>query len=141
MMRTFKSRLKHTILFEVVALFLILPLGSVIFHIDPWDFGHVAVFATAFAMIWNYFYNVCFDHFMMLAFSNLEKTILIRIGHSILFELGLLVVLAPMIAWYLGISLLAAVFMDVAFSVFYIVYAFFFNWCYDTLSTTKKGQN
>jgi uncharacterized membrane protein len=101
----------------------------------------VAVFATAFAMIWNYFYNVCFDHFMMLAFSNLEKTILIRIGHSILFELGLLVVLAPMIAWYLGISLLAAVFMDVAFSVFYIVYAFFFNWCYDTLSTTKKGQN
>jgi uncharacterized membrane protein len=39
----------------------------------------------------------------------------------------------PFIAWYLGVSLLTAFWMDAAFSVFYLVYAFVFNWAYDLI--------
>ena len=60
-----------------------------------------------------------------------QKSILVRILHAILFEAGLLIVLMPLIAWYLGISLLQAFLMDVAFAAFYMVYAFTFNWAYD----------
>ncbi|MEQ9476658.1 chlorhexidine efflux transporter, partial [Marinovum algicola] len=39
----------------------------------------------------------------------------------------------PFIAWYLGISLWQAFVMDVSFALFYMVYAFGFNWAYDRL--------
>ena len=45
--------------------------------------------------------------------------------------LGLLVLLIPMIAWYLGIGLLQALLMDLAIVAFYLVYTFFFNIAYD----------
>jgi len=49
----------------------------------------------------------------------------------VLFELGLLIVLMPFIAWYLNISLAHALVMDISFALFYVVYAFVFNWSYD----------
>ena len=55
----------------------------------------------------------------------------VRVLHAVLFEAGLIVLLIPFIAWYLGISLWAALVMDIAIVVFYLVYAFFFNIAYD----------
>ena len=37
----------------------------------------------------------------------------------------------PFIAWYLNISLAHALVMDISFALFYVVYAFVFNWSYD----------
>ena len=55
----------------------------------------------------------------------------VRVLHAVLFEAGLIVLLIPFIAWYLDISLWAALVMDIAIVVFYLVYAFFFNIAYD----------
>ena len=49
------------------------------------------------------------------------------------FEIGLLFVLMPFIAWYLSISLMEAFLIDVSFALFYLIYAFVFNWVYDVL--------
>ena len=49
-------------------------------------------------------------------------------------------VLMPFIAWYLGISLWQAFVMDVAFALFYLVYAFVFNWAYDRLFPLPEWQ-
>ncbi len=68
------------------------------------------------------------------------KTVPMRIIHAILFEVGLLMVLMPFIAWYLGISLWQAFVMDVAFALFYLVYAFVFNWAYDRLFPLPNGR-
>ncbi|MBL7309384.1 hypothetical protein INQ13_23605, partial [Escherichia coli] len=37
----------------------------------------------------------------------------------------------PPIAWYLGIGLVEAFFMDLAIAAFYVAYAFVFNLAYD----------
>ena len=50
-----------------------------------------------------------------------------------LIEAGLLVMLLPPIAWYLGISLKQAFLMDMTFVGFYVVYAFAFNLAYDRI--------
>lgn len=63
----------------------------------------------------------------------MRKTVPIRIAHAVLFEAGLLVVLLPFIAWYLSVSWTAAFMMDVSFALFYLVYAFVFNWLYDVI--------
>ncbi len=51
-----------------------------------------------------------------------------------------IVLLIPFIAWYLGISLVAALVMDIAIVVFYLVYAFVFNIAYDKLFPLPVGQ-
>ena len=48
--------------------------------------------------------------------------------------------LTPLMAWYLGISLLHAFLMDVAFALFYVLYAFVFNWAYDCVFGASVWQ-
>ena len=55
-------------------------------------------------------------------------------------EIGLLFVLLPFIAWYLGISLTEAFLIDVSLAVFYLVYAFVFNWVYDVVFPVPEGK-
>ena len=44
---------------------------------------------------------------------------------------GLVALLKPFVAWYLGIGIIEALLLDVSLAAFYIVYAFIFNWAYD----------
>lgn len=78
-------------------------------------------------------YNLGFDHAMQRFAGRTQKTLALRIVHAMLFEAGLVAVLMPLIAWYLNIGLVRAFLMDVSFSIFYLVYAFVFNWIYDRL--------
>lgn len=130
-MRTTRDRIRHSVLFELIALSLVTPLGGVIFDVPMGHFGVVAVVSATVAMIWNYIFNLVFDHAMLRLFLEVGKTLLARIVHAALFEIGLLCLLVPFIAWYLSVSLWQAFVMDVALAGFYLVYAFGFNWCYD----------
>ncbi len=57
-----------------------------------------------------------------------------------MFEGGLVVLLIPMIAWYLGITLWQALVMDIAIVAFYLVYTFFFNIAYDRIYPLPEAQ-
>ena len=102
--------------------------------------GIVGVVSATLATAWNYLYNLGFDHLLRRYAGTTLKTVPMRIIHAILFEAGLLMVLMPFIAWYLGISLWQAFVMDVAFALFYLVYAFIFNWAYDRLFPLPEWQ-
>jgi uncharacterized membrane protein len=132
-MRTAADRIRHAISFELIGLALIVPLGSLAFGMAPTDIGVVGIVGATLATAWNYLYNLGFDHLLRRYTGTTLKTVPMRIIHAILFELGLLMILMPFIAWYLGVSLWQAFIMDVAFALFYLVYAFVFNWAYDRL--------
>lgn len=132
-MRTTHDRIRHAISFEIIGLLLVIPLGSIGFGIHIAEIGVVAIFAATIATVWNYLYNLLFDKALMQAKGNVQKTLTIRIIHATLFEAGLLAVTLPFIAYFLGIGLWQAFLMDVAFAVFYLVYAFVFNWIYDVV--------
>lgn len=91
--------------------------------------------------MWNYVYNIGFDHTMQRLKGTTLKTPAIRVAHALLFELGLLIVLMPFIAWYLNISLAHALVMDISFALFYVVYAFVFNWAYDRVFPLPEWQS
>lgn len=132
-MRTTRDRIRHAISFEVIGLLLITPLGALAFDKPMEDIGVVAFVSATIATGWNYLYNLIFDHALLRLRGAVQKTVPIRVVHAILFEAGLLLVLLPFIAWYLGVSLLEAFLMDVSFAVFYLGYAFVFNWAYDVI--------
>ena len=132
-MRSPLDRLRHALSFEIVALLLITPLGALAFHMPMHDIGIVGVVSATLATLWNLAYNYLFDLWLVRTRGSTRKTGPMRIAHALLFEAGLLVVLMPFIAWYLGVSLVQAFVMDVSFAAFYVVYAFCFNWAYDLL--------
>ncbi|MDZ7925626.1 MAG: PACE efflux transporter [Agrobacterium sp.] len=140
-MRTLPDRIRHALSFEIIGLLLVVPLGALVFHMPIEDIGIVGLVSATLATAWNYLYNLGFDHAMQRLKGTTLKTPAIRVGHALLFELGLLIVLMPFIAWYLGISLAQALVMDISFALFYVVYAFVFNWGYDRLFPLPEWQS
>ena len=130
-MRTTGDRIRHAISFEIIGILLVVPLGSIAFGMKAQDIGVIAILGATAATIWNYVYNLFFDRAMKRWRGSVHKTIALRVLHAVLFEMGLLLVTLPMIAWYLEVGLWQALVMDVAFVVFYLIYAFVFNWVYD----------
>ena len=139
-MRSTRDRIRHAISFEVIGLALITPIGAFVFDMPAEHIGVVGIVSATIATGWNYLYNLGFDHLMRRLTGGTLKTPAIRIAHSILFEAGLLIVLLPFIAWYLGVTLMHALAMDVSFALFYVVYAFVFNWGYDRLFPLPEWQ-
>lgn len=130
-MRTIKDRIHHALGFEVIGLFIFIPIAMWLFDFDITSIGIAAVVGSIIATVWNYFYNLLFDHSMLKLRGSVYKSIPIRILHALLFEGGLLVILLPMLAWYFNISLWQAFLMDIAMVTFYLVHAFVYNWGYD----------
>jgi uncharacterized membrane protein len=139
-MRTARDRIRHAISFEIIGLALITPLGAWAFHMPMHDIGVLGIVGATIATLWNYIYNFGFDHIMQRVRGGTRKSTLIRALHAVVFEVGLLFVLLPLFAWYLGISLRQAFLMDVWFALFYMGYAFVFNWAYDRLFPLPEWQ-
>lgn len=132
-MRSTRDRIRHTICFELFGLALATPLGTILFDHSAADIGAIALGSSLIATAWNFIYNLGFDTVMVRLRGTSRKTVPLRIVHALLFEGGLLVVLLPLIALYLGISLWEALQLDIAFAIFYLLYAFVFNWAYDLI--------
>ncbi|HCN17640.1 MULTISPECIES: PACE efflux transporter [Psychrobacter] len=137
-MRTTKDRIRHALGFEIIGLLIFAPLASLVFGFELHLMGMMALVGSIVATIWNYFYNILFDRAMLKLCGTLQKTVLIRVLHAILFEGGLLLLFLPVIAWYLNISLWEAFKMDIAMATFYLVYAFVYNWVYDQIFAIPK---
>src|SRR6478752_2229138 len=114
-MRSVSDRIRHAISFELIGLAIITPLGAFAFGMPIADIGVVGVASATVATAWNYLYNLGFDHVMQRLTGGTKKSLAVRVLHAVLFEGGLLVALLPLIAWYLGVSLLQAFMMDVSF--------------------------
>ena len=130
-MRNKKDRIRHALGFEIIGLLIFAPLASLVFGFELHLMGVMALIGSVVATFWNYFYNILFDRAMFRLRGAVQKTVLIRVLHAVLFEGGLLLLFLPAIAWYLNISLWEAFKMDIAMATFYLIYAFIYNWIYD----------
>lgn len=139
-MRSPLDRLRHALTFEILALCIVVPLGSLLFHVPAIDVGVVGVVSATLATLWNMAYNTGFDLALKRWRGTTLKSLRMRVMHAVVFEAGLLVVLLPFIAWYLEMTIWQALAMDASMAVFYLVYAFCFNWAYDRLFPLPEWQ-
>jgi uncharacterized membrane protein len=56
------------------------------------------------------------------------------------FEAGLLVLTIPILAWWLDLTLLDALVMDLAMIIYYLFFAYAYNVAYDKLFPLEQGQ-
>lgn len=132
-MRTTKDRIRQAISFEVIGLFLSTPLAAFAFGLELGKTSVLAIIGATMATVWNYVFNLGFDHALKRLTGSTRKSIRTRFLHAISFEFGLMLAFLPVIAWWLSIGIFEALLVDIAFVLFYLVYAFVFTWCYDTV--------
>lgn len=138
------ERIFQAVLFEVIVLCIIVPTSVAISGFDTGKMLVVGIGLSLFAMVWNYTYNIMFDKLM--GFNRLERGLALRITHAIGFELGMVVITLPAIAFYLNITWLGAAILEAGFLIFILIYTFVFNLVYDKyqpykiLFSKKKSQ-
>lgn len=94
------------------------------------------------AMGLNYLFNLCFDKALVrLGRPVNERPVRLRILHAVFFEASMLVLTIPMVAWWLGMSLWTAFLADIGFVLFFVFYAFVYNWIYDTVFPIPLSNN
>ncbi|MCK9507320.1 MAG: PACE efflux transporter [Pigmentiphaga sp.] len=97
--------------------------------------GHASVAAVAsstIALVWNLIYNTMFEWWEARQVKR-GRSIWRRIAHAFGFELGLIVMLVPLFAWWLEVSLWHAFVMDLGLILFFLVYTFIYNLYFDRI--------
>jgi uncharacterized membrane protein len=133
-MRTSADRIRHTLLFEIIGLVTCAPLASWILGKGLAQIGALSIVLSLTAMCVNYIYNLVFDIALVRLGRpvNLRPTWM-RVIHAILFETSLLILAIPLVAWWLDMTLWMAFLTNLGFSLFFLVYAFAYNWVYDVV--------
>lgn len=126
-MRSWKERVVHTSLFEMGGLLIAAPLASWLSGHGMLEIGGLAAVMATLAMLWNLVWNRIFDIWV----PSRRRSFMQRLAQASGFELGLLTITLPLIVWWLGISLVEALVMDIGFIVFFMLYAMAFNTLFD----------
>jgi len=92
--------------------------------------GPLAVACSVVAVSWNLVFNSLFELWESRQAVK-GRSVARRVAHALGFEGGLVVILVPVVAWWLDVSLWSALAMDLGLVVFFLVYTFVFNWVFD----------
>lgn len=129
--KSIKERFFHALVFEMVAIALCAPLGAWLLGYPLAQIGLLTVMISLLAMSWNMLFNAMFDRAQR--WLGFHRTLAARAAHSVIFEIGLLLAVVPLVAWWLGIGLWQAFVLDIGIALFFLPYTFIFNWTYDHL--------
>ena len=124
-----KERVFHSILFEGLALLVVVPTSALLMGTEMVTMTGLGIAMSLTAMTWNFIYNLGFDS--IFGHQRIKRSLLMRVCHSIGFELGLLLGTVPLIMWMLSLTILPALMFASGLVVFFLLYAITFNYGYD----------
>lgn len=134
------DRIRQAMSFELIGLLIVAPLFAWLFGHSLSEMGVLACLGATAATAWNYIFNLAFDHALLRHRKDTRKAPVLRVIHAILFETTLLIILLPLFAWWLNISLMAALMLDLSFAAFYMSYTFLFTLGYDTFFPPQRSD-
>lgn len=92
----------------------------------------LSVVCSLTAVLWNLVFNHAFERWearQPVRGRNFKR----RAAHALMFEGGLVLLLVPLIAWWLDVGLWHALVMDLGLVLFFLIYTFAFTWAFDKL--------
>lgn len=130
--------------YEGIALLFVGPAMSLAFDQPVHSTLALAVLMSTIALTWSFAFNSLFERWesrQAVKGRNWRR----RLAHGIGFEGGLVLVLVPLMAWWLQTSLLAALVADLGILAFFFVYTLVFTWAFDRVfglpqSATAPGE-
>lgn len=131
-MQGMKRRVTYVFFYEVLsflicAMILAVLSGSTISHTGP-----LSLLIAVIAVSVNFFYNYAFEWWEKRQHSK-TRTIFRRVVHAIGFQVVLVIILIPLIAWWMQISLVKAFLLDFSLMIIIPCYTFVYNYVFDHL--------
>jgi uncharacterized membrane protein len=125
-------KILQAVLYEAGALVFVAPALAAVFGQGMGHSTVLSVVLSAVALGWNMVFNHLFEAFERRRGWR-ERTPLRRLLHAMGFEGGLVVMLTPIMAYGLGVTLTVAFLADLGLFAFFFVYAYGFQWAFDKL--------
>ena len=125
-------RVLQAALYEVFAIAFVGPMLSIAFDEPPTSTLSLAFILSSIALGWNYVFNTLFERWESRQ-AERGRTFARRLAHGVGFEGGLVVILVPMMAFWLDISVLNAFLTNIGLLAFFFVYAIAFTWTFDRM--------
>ena len=129
-MQGIKRKVVYITLYEIIAITMSTAGLALLSGAEMGHASVAAIAASAIAVIWNLVYNTLFERWESRQ-SVRGRSVGRRVAHAVGFELGFLVLLVPLFAWWLGISLEHALVLEIGLAMFFLLYTFVFNWAFD----------
>ena len=129
-MQGLKRKVVYVSLFEFFAIGLTSSFLMLLAGHDAAHSGVAAVASSTVAVVWNFINNSLFEAWEARQVTR-GRGVARRVAHAIGFEGGLVVILVPLFAWWLNISLWNALVLDLGLVVFFMVYTFLFSLAFD----------
>ena len=138
-------RIVQAVLYEVIAVAAVGPALALLFDEPMASTIGLAVLMSTVALVWNYVFNGWFERWES-SRETKGRSFTRRMMHGLGFEGGLVVMLVPVMAYWLDTSLLNAFVADIGVLAFFFVYAVVFTWAFDRIfglpeSTSKHGES
>ncbi len=94
--------------------------------------GVLSIMISTCAVSVNLFYNMLFEAWERHRAVQ-TRTFWHRVLHVAGFQLALVSLLIPLIAWWLGVTLWQAFMMELVLLAFFPIFAFLYNWAFDAV--------
>ncbi|MBY4675599.1 PACE efflux transporter [Marinobacterium arenosum] len=132
--RTKWDRIRYMLTFEALLILMSAPTIAHVLERQTLDVGAMALVLSLKAMLINPVYNYLFDMLDVRAGRvPTERSPLARVAHAVGFESVLTLTSLPIVVWWLQVSWLQALMMDLAIISFIVVYTYIFTWLYDRI--------
>jgi uncharacterized membrane protein len=131
-MKPFVRRILQAALYEGIAIAVVTPTLVLAFSHPPGSAFVLSAVMSSIALTWNYLFNLVFERWetrQVVKGRSLQR----RIAHGVGFEGGLAIILMPVMAYWLDISLWAAFVADMGLLAFFFVYTVAFTWVFDKI--------
>ena len=122
-------RVLQAVLYEVFAIAFVGPVLSFAFDKPPASTLGLAVVLSSIALTWNYIFNALFERWESRQ-SVRGRSFARRLAHGLGFEGGLVIILIPVMAFWLNITPLDAFLANLGLLVFFFFYAIIFTWAF-----------
>ncbi|MFT3957105.1 MAG: PACE efflux transporter [Piscinibacter sp.] len=123
-------RVVQAVLYEAIAVAAVGPAMALVFTQPVGSTLLLAALMSAVALGWNYLFNLLFERWEARQATK-GRSIWRRLAHGALFEGGLVLMLVPVMAYWLETTLVKAFVADLGILAFFFVYAVAFTWAFD----------
>jgi len=125
-------RVFQAVLYEAVAVAFVGPVLGLLFLQPLWSALGLAVCMSLVALAWNYVFNGWFEAWEARQTVR-GRSLRRRPAHGVGFEGGLVIMLVPIMAWWMDTTLWVAFIADLGILGFFFVYAVAFTWTFDRI--------
>lgn len=125
-------RVLQAALYESIAIAVVTPTLAIAFSHPPGSAFVLSAVMSSVALAWNYVFNSLFERWE--ARQTIKgRSPARRLAHGVGFEGGLAIILMPVMAYWLDISLWAAFVADLGLLAFFFFYTVAFTWAFDRI--------